>query len=176
MASELNPLTVLNHERKHTMKTNIQIPTVVSATLTSVGVVTVDYDKRTSELIAGRFTAFYVFLEEVARGFLPEDTGVKRLEMAILQLDTDLRKEPLASAVANIDRANPWRFGGISALLTLGSDDARNEDFNLIAFGSPNSPGARDGYPVLIPRDRQLNICPRCFNEAILIVRDAPVP
>ncbi len=157
------------------MKTTIEIPTTVNATMTNFGIVTVCFNNKTeNELKAEGFSASYVFLEEVARGFLPEDKGVKQLEMAILQFDTNLQFKQLTTAVSNIDTENPWRFAGISALLTLGSENACNEDFNLIALGSRNGPGARDGYPVLNPQNRQMNICFRCCNEAILVVRDAP--
>ena len=163
------------------MKTSIQIAIVVNATLTNLGIFTVNYDlKASEESIEGRFNGHGSHSGRTsARGFTAEDQGVRRLEIAILQLglDTDLPRETLAVAVASRDEASPWRFGGIKALLTLGLDDARNEDFNLIAFASPcNIPSdSCRGYPILNPSKRRLDIHQRARNEVILIVRDAPI-
>lgn len=155
--------------------TKIQIKTVVNATLLNLGIITVDYGKSISELVGNRFPNSHVSCRTFVAAFNPEDRGAKRLEVAILQFDTDLQREALTAAITSIDEANPWRFGGVSALLTLGSDDERKEDFNLIAFAS-DSILTREPYgcPVLNPSKRALDVQPRCRKEAVLIVRDAP--
>ncbi|MBP9701954.1 MAG: hypothetical protein KBD47_03190 [Candidatus Pacebacteria bacterium] len=113
----------------------------------------------------------------MARGFHPEDQGVKQVELATLRLslDTELSRETLAEVVTNIDKAHPWRFAGIRALLTLGFGDTYREDVNLIAFASRcHIPSDSDmGYPILNPSKRRLGIGWRAQDQVVLMVREA---
>lgn len=111
--------------------------------------ITVDYSLSVTELVEmGSFDGGSSGFVHIARDdfwgdnrFEPEkDNGSEDLEVALLKIDKRMSNEEVLLLAKDVDRENPWRVGGVSALMTFSREFPEEQKKHaIVGLGSPTS-------------------------------------